>query len=167
MNRSTQPNLKLDPQNRRADAAILDRLLLVDNGREKELVNYDAEALRRDVRRSLEILLNTRQPSGSLADDFQALAASTYRYGIPDFTQLGWGGKERLREFCQNVESTIAMFEPRLAAVRVELAEERERRDRILRFRIRARLQVRPKPQEVVYDSVVDPNTSEFEVRSS
>jgi type VI secretion system lysozyme-like protein len=167
MTRSSQSNLRSDPQNRRVAAGIIDRLLLVDDGLQNRLDDYDADELRHDVRRNLEILLNTRQPSGPLPDELRKLAESAYRYGIPDFTEIGWGGTEQLRAFCKRVETAVAAFEPRLVGVRVEPVEQGDQRDRILRFRIRAKLQVRPRPQEVVYDSVVNPTTYEFEVQTT
>jgi type VI secretion system protein ImpF len=167
MTRTSAFGSKTDPQNRRVVASVFNRLLLVDDGQQRQLNDYDADALRRDVCRSLETLLNTRQSHDPDPRDVQHLAVSAYRYGIPDFTEIGWGGNEQLREFCRRVESAVTLFEPRLAAVRVELYDTNERRDRVLRFRIRARLMVRPRPQDVIYDSVVDPTTYEFEVRTA
>jgi type VI secretion system lysozyme-like protein len=160
--------LKVDPQSKRVVASIVDRLLLVDDDQQRRLNEYDVDELRHDVRRSLETLLNARQAGGVLSDELKCLAESVHQYGIPDFTEMGWGGKEQLRDFCKRVERAIATFEPRLVGPRVELIEQGGNvRDRILRFRIRAWLHVRPHPQEVVYDSVVDPTTHEIEVRTA
>jgi type VI secretion system lysozyme-like protein len=168
MTRTSASGSTTDPQNRRVVASVLDRLLLVDDGRQQRLDEYGVDELRRDVCRSLETLLNTRRGYELESPDLKQLAESAYRFGIPDFTEIGWGGNDQLRRFCQRVELAVAQFEPRLTGVRVELYDEAaQHRDRILRFRIRARLQIRPRPQEVVYDSVVDPTTYEFEVRTT
>ena len=158
-------NPRIDPRARRVTASIFDRLVLIDADGQRELEQYDAKSLRADVRRSLEAILNTRRPMGKLPPELSLLADSIYLFGIPDITDIAFGAPDQMRAVCQRVEMAISRFEPRLLNVRVELqGQETFQRDRVLRFRIRAKLQARPRPQEVVYDSVVKPNTNEFEV---
>lgn len=168
MSKESLSNSRIDPQSRRVTASIFDRLLLIDDRQQRQLDDYDAKALRRDVRQNLEHLLNTRRPTGVLASELSALSKSTFYFGVPDFTEIGFGGTEQIRAICEQVEAAIAQFETRLMAVRVELNDLPEHgRDRVLRFRIRAKLQARPRPQDVIYDSIVDPATHSFEVRTT
>jgi type VI secretion system protein ImpF len=72
--------------------------------------------------------------------------------------------REQLRQI---VERVLQTFEPRFKSVRVELLENRERDDRLLRFRIDALLYAEPAPEPVVFDSQLEPTSAIFEVTTS
>ena len=58
----------------------------------------------------------------------------------------------------------IRRHEPRLLRVSVELVSNPEPVDRTLRFKIDALLRADPAPEPVVFDSTVEPATTQFAV---
>jgi len=145
--------------------SVLDRLLLVDDGEYAILDNYDEQDLENDVRRSLEQLFNARCRCGVYDDAFRELKRSLYEYGIPDFTEGGFGGPRELANFCRSVASAITRCEPRLFRVQVTPLEE-SIRERVFRFQVHARLHVKPRPREVVYTTGMELATYAFEVNN-
>jgi type VI secretion system protein ImpF len=66
----------------------------------------------------------------------------------------------------RQVERTIAQFEPRLARVRVSLVEqETENARRELRFVIEGTLRMDPNPEQVIFDTVLEISSGEYEVK--
>ena len=64
------------------------------------------------------------------------------------------------------VERALAQFEPRLARIRVSLVEdETEAARRELRFVIQATLRMDPNPEQVVFDTVLEFSSGEYEVK--
>ena len=49
------------------------------------------------------------------------------------------------------------MFEPRFKEVKVAYVENKDQKDRTLRFRIDAMLYADPTPEVIVFDSVLEP----------
>jgi hypothetical protein len=66
--------------------------------------------------------------------------------------------------FSPIIERCIRRFEPRFKSVRVELVDDGSM-DRVIRFRIDAKLYTEPVPETVVFDTALEPTTAEFEVR--
>ncbi|MBB4287209.1 type VI secretion system baseplate subunit TssE [Roseospira goensis] len=125
------------------------------------------EALRRAVRRDLEMLLNTRQRCISPPPDLDEVRLSVMDYGIPDFTGEDMAAPEHRELLRAAVEDTIRRFEPRFLQVSVSMAGESEPMDRRLCFRIEALMRAYPSPEPVVFDSFLDPVTRDMEVRSA
>jgi type VI secretion system protein ImpF len=148
--------------------SVFDRLLDDDPTNSREPATSRRQVLRDlklSVRRDLENLLNTRQRYGQWPASLAELETSLVNYGIPDFTGVNMSipsERERLRGVIQRV---IEQFEPRFRTVRVQLLENLEAFDRILRFRIDGLLEVDPAPEPVVFDSQLEPTTATFEVR--
>jgi type VI secretion system protein ImpF len=65
----------------------------------------------------------------------------------------------------RQVEETIATFEPRLASVKVTLAETTEDGKRQLRFLIEGLLRMEPNPEQVVFDTVLEIASGEYHVK--
>jgi type VI secretion system protein ImpF len=98
--------------------------------------------LRGSVARDLEALLNTRQEIlEELPTEFTELNQALLAYGL---------------------ERAISTFEPRLKNVRVVIENPR---DRTLRFRVEAVLQVKPASEPVSFDAVLRLNTQEYVVQ--
>jgi len=66
--------------------------------------------------RHLERILNTRQGSVQIADD----------YGIPDFTDTSSGFSDTVRDLERTIRNTIQKYEPRLKSVRVKVVPQEE-----------------------------------------
>ena len=66
--------------------------------------------------------------------------------------------------FARQIEAIIRENEPRLVRVAIELTANPDPKDRTLRFRIDALLRADPAPEPVVFDSTVEPVTTQFAV---
>ena len=78
---------KVDP-NQGLMPSILDRLVDPDSGGTGWRRGYGVEQMIDAVRRDLEDLLNTRQSSGDLPEDFVEVHNSLISFGLPDLTSL-------------------------------------------------------------------------------
>ena len=155
-----------DPRNR-ITPSIYDRLLDDKPYEEKDDPadrHFDFDRYKRAVSRDLEMLLNTRrEPLGDLSP-YPETRRSLLAYGLPDFTAMSLKNEADRKRIISEVEQTIALFEPRLAQVRVTLESSDELRP-TLGFRIDALLKVDPAPEPVTFDAVLQINTQHYEVR--
>jgi type VI secretion system protein ImpF len=123
--------------------------------------------IRNSVRRDLQALLNTRRrplpPHERLAAE---LSASLVGYGLPDLHTMGAGGqyRDQLRRI---IEDTVSRFLPVFSSLEVTPLDNLDPLDRALRFRISALLHLEIEDQPIVFDSVLDPASRQFTVRSS
>jgi type VI secretion system protein len=106
----------------------------------------DSTALQvRSIISHLRKLLNTRQGSACIAED----------YGIPDLTDLlGEGVSQAIRQVEQSLQQTIAKYEPRLSSVRVSLDSGRESDPLSRKFRVEGRL-ADPKNYPIIFETVI------------
>jgi type VI secretion system protein ImpF len=158
-----RPNQPLVP-------SVLDRLLDYDPQVSREAPASQHQVLRelkQSVRRDLENLLNTRVRNLSWPPHLEELNRSLVDYGLPDFTGMSLGSADDRAAFCRLVEAVIRRYEPRFQSVSVQPQDSAEPLDRTLRFRIDALLRVEPVPEPVVFDSVVEPTTGDFQVRGA
>ncbi|ABC30957.1 MULTISPECIES: type VI secretion system baseplate subunit TssE [Hahella] len=113
--------------------------------------------LRESVRRDLEDLLNTRYRPISASDNLRQLDESLINYGLPDLHTINFLSAEGKSQFCRTVEQHIAMFEPRFKSVRVITLDEDWAEGATLHFRIEAVLFAEPAPEEISFDSSLEP----------
>jgi type VI secretion system protein ImpF len=138
--------------------SLLDRL--IDDNPESSadpVVGYQQsrDRILASLRRDLEWLLNTRRGPEADPEEFEELRRSLYHYGLPDLTTIS------------QVKETILAFEPRLANVRVSEAPAPpgEVRRRELRFIIHGLLRMEPNPEQVVFDTVLELASGEYDVK--
>jgi type VI secretion system protein ImpF len=146
--------------------SLLDRLIDEDPKRSEEVPLTRAQSLREfkaAVRRDLEWLLNTRQPLDIPVGP--QLRNSLYTYGLPDiasFSVLSVRDRQRLTHA---IEEAVARFEPRIAAVKVSLADTSGgEKAPNLRFVIEGMLRVDPSPEPVSFDTMLDLANGEYRV---
>lgn len=140
--------------------SILDRLLddaphnasEIDPGHHQQL-----KQLRNSVRRDLENLMNTRFRIVQPPEEFRQVDASLLNYGLPDLATVNISDLEKRKAFTRQLEKIIKMFEPRFKDVKVSYLDNKDQKDRTLRFRIDATLYADPSPEVVVFDSVLEP----------
>ena len=147
--------------------SVLDRLLDPNPERERDHPSARGQAmheLRASVGRDLENLLNTRQRCLSFPSDLTELEQSTVNYGIPDFSGANFATPQGRQDFQKAIERTIRRFEPRFKTVKVSLLENLEPEDRTIRFRIEALMYAEPAPEQMIYDSHIDPVPRDFSV---
>ncbi len=116
------------------------------------------------VRRDLENLLNTRWRCIPWPKDLEQLKQSLVSYGIPDFTGMSFSNPVSQREFCRVIEKTIRTYEPRLHRVTVSIPGNDDPEDRTLRFQIEALFPIGDLPEPVVFETFVEPATSNVKV---
>ena len=117
------------------------------------------------VQRDLEWLLNTRRIVEAATEDFEELHKSVYNYGMPDITSLSRDSVSSRKQLLRQVEQTLAIFEPRLANVRVSMVEvEGEALHRELRFVVEATLKLDPTPEQVMFDTVLHFSSGQIDV---
>ena len=119
------------------------------------------------VRRDLENLLNTRRRCLPPPDDLTELERSLVHYGLPDFTGKSMATAESREEFRRVLEEVIRDWEPRFQTVSVTLLESAEPLDRTLRFRIDVLMYADPAPEQLVFDSTLEPMTGDFEIKGA
>jgi type VI secretion system protein ImpF len=153
---------------RSVQQSLLDRLVDLDPKSSSELPPTWSESVRQlkaSLRHDLEWLLNTRRIPVHPPESFEELPKSLYNFGFPDITSLGRDSREVRLRLLRQVEETIATFEPRLAGVRVSLAESAEDGSRQLRFLIEGLLRMEPNPEQVVFDTLLEISSGEYHVK--
>jgi len=150
--------------------SILDRLLddEPDNPREPPRNRHQIlRELKQSVRRDLQNLLNSRWRCVEWPPDLDHLDTSLVNYGIPDFTGIQFSAARAREQLRRTIEAVVQRFEPRFQRVRVELLSSQDSIDRRIRFRIDALLYAEPAPEPVVFDTIVETTTGDFEVKGA
>jgi type VI secretion system protein ImpF len=150
----------------RITPSVLDRLLDYDPQSTREAPKSRSASLtdlRQAVRRDLEWLLNTRCFVDADDEGLTEAKRSVAYFGMPDFTGLSVQDAQAKDDLVRAIETAIKNFEPRFLGVKVTL-EPVDGLDRQLRFRIEARLDVDPVPEQIVFDSVMQAGTGGFSV---
>ena len=144
---------------RTVQASVLDRLTDEDPRSPVDPRVTYAESLRAfkaGVQRDLEWLLNTRRTTDTDVDALDEVRKSLYNFGMPDITSMSRDSLPERTQLLQQVEETLALFEPRLGQVRISMAEmEGELHRRELRFIVEATLRLDPTPEQVMFDTVL------------
>lgn len=153
---------------RSVQQSLLDRLTDLDPKSSVEAPpswTASVRQLKASLRHDLEWLLNTRRIPTPAPEGFPELARSLFHFGFPDITSLGRDSKDVRVKLMRQVEETIELFEPRLAGVRVSLAESEDNGKRELRFLIEGLLRMEPNPEQVVFDTVLEISSGEYHVK--
>lgn len=122
------------------------------------------EDLKQSVRRDLEWLLNTRKPLWNVPETLEEANNSLAVYGLRDMTGISIKNPHIQKELIEDVERTIKIFEPRLIDLKVSL-EPFEHTDKHLKFKIESRLDVEPAPEPIVFDTVLELGSGDFEIK--
>lgn len=150
----------------RITPSILDRLLDFDPELSSEAPKSRSKSLRElkiSVRRDLEWLLNTRRFIEHIPENLEETHKSVAVYGLPDFTAASAKNPVEQKRLVKQIETAIKTFEPRFLDLKVTL-EPSGTIERLLKFRIDARLDVEPTPEPVCFDTVFQLGSSEFSV---
>lgn len=140
--------------------SVLDRLLDDAPGERAEVPasrSATLAALRAAVRRDLEALLNSRLRPRGTPKDLAEIDASVVGYGIPDFVAVSAEGGEWRERLRRALEDAIRRHEPRFIRVSVALLAEGEGLERSIRFRIEALMRADPAPEQLSFDSRLEP----------
>lgn len=151
----------------RITLSVLDRLIDEDPQLSTEAPASRPKSLRQlklAVRRDLEWLLNTRQVVTGIPEDLKETTHSLASYGLPDFTSYSIKSPAERNKVRRALENAISTFEPRLADVLVSIDPLREN-ERVIKFRVDARLKVDPVPEPITFDTVLQLGTGKYIVQ--
>jgi type VI secretion system protein ImpF len=104
------------------------------------------------VRRDLEWLLNSRAFPEDIDERLEEVKKSVVVYGLPDITGISAKSHIEQKRLTESLENAIRIFEPRFLNLKVTL-EPVNNIDRLLKFRIEARLNVEPTPEPIAFDT--------------
>ena len=121
--------------------------------------------LKAALRRDLEWLLNTRRNPYAAPESMAELSQSLYNYGLPDFSAMSANSPKDRQQLLTEIERTVALFEPRLANVRVILVEGSGIGTRAVRFQIEGSLQMDPSPEHISFDGELQLANGEYQIR--
>jgi len=152
----------------RVSTSVLDRLIDYEPEVSREPIGSRSKSLRQlkqSVMRDLEWLLNTRQIAGGIPEDLTETSNSVANYGLPDFTVLTTDSSDDQKFIKREIEDAIRRFEQRLEAV-VVTVDSSTSPERIIRFRIDARLKIEPTPEPITFDTVLQLRSGEYHVKA-
>jgi type VI secretion system protein ImpF len=147
--------------------SVLDRLIDNDPTQSAEAPLTRAQSLRAlkgALKRDLEWLLNTRRTIDPAPDSARETVRSVYHYGFADISSKSVLSTQDQNDLVREMESAIAIFEPRLKRVKVRM-EPLTDRSPGLHFVIDGLLNVDPAPEPVRFDTVLDIGRGQYEVR--
>ena len=144
--------------------SLLDRLMLDPDIDETRSPERWRNRIRDSVRRDLEILLNTRRWIDTWPAALGELDTSLLSYGLPDIYNQAFTTDAQRDAFRVQLVQIIRRFEPRFKSVTVELLNNADPLDRTLRLRIQAVLLADLDGEPVVYDSMLDVASRNFQV---
>jgi len=151
----------------RITPSVLDRLLDFEPDVSREAPRSRSKSLRElklSVRRDLEWLLNSRAFPEEIDERLEEVKKSVVVYGLPDITGISAKSHIEQKRLTEALETAIKNFEPRFLNLKVTL-EPVNNIDRMLKFRIEARLNVEPTPEPIAFDTVLQLGSGEFEVK--
>ena len=124
-------------------------------------------AFRRSVERDVESLLNTRRTMHPAPEELADVRHSVYEYGLIDTTGIPVGTPGGRDQLLAALRDAIVRFEPRLAETRVRLLEADQGRAPQLRFVVEAVLLMERERQQVVFDTVLEVASGEYDVHDN
>lgn len=129
---------------------------------------YTAKELIEDIRRNIELILNSRlmipseyllRPTSPAASRY--LNNSLVNFGIADIQSLNLGDDLMEARFCESVRIGIERFEPRVANVAIEMTPSL--RDRVINISVKGSLVVAPF-EDIRFQSGIEPEMQKFVV---
>ncbi len=139
--------------------SVLDRLVDHEPNSQVEAPLTRTQSVRQlksAARRDLEWLLNTRRNFREPDESLQETSHSLYVYGLPDFSTYTMASPADQARLLRHLLTTIKMFEPRLANVRIVPLENPTVGLQRFRLRIEGMLLMDPTPEPVSFDTVIE-----------
>jgi type VI secretion system protein ImpF len=145
-------------------ASVMDRL----SGTHGARGTVGLREIKQAVFRDLQWLLNSRRWWPTDLELLDEIPTSILNYGVPDTSTYSWVASEDQRKVCSVIENVIKRFEPRLVprTVKVALVERDGVDDFSVRMRIEAVLAVDPFTEAVSFDTDLDVDTGDFQMKS-
>ena len=150
--------------------SILDRLIdeAPDRGADPPMSFVDqVRDVREAIRRDLEALLNTRRcpttPPAALSELRDALVS----YGVDGIVSANLMTDQAKLKLAEAIERRVALFETRLADIRVTILKSRTMTERALRMRILATFRLHEGMPPISFESTIDPSTQRVLVEAA
>lgn len=159
-----------DEYNTAVTLSVLDRLVDHEPDISSEAIPTRTQSVRQlkdGLRRDLEWLLNTRRIAVPPPETLKEVNRSLYLYGLPDFTAYALNSPKDQVKLVRFLHSTVKLFEPRLANVKIVPLEGPGGKTRTLRFRIDGLLIMDPAPEHVSFDTVLELTSGQYEVENA
>jgi len=149
--------------------SVLDRLIDLEPDRKLEPPLTRAQSLRElraALRRDLEWLFNTRATIEEPPESLREVERSVYNYGIQDTSILSLKSPKDQELLARSIRTAITFFEPRLQAAKVTI-EPSSDDVRGIHFNIEGLLRMDPAPEPVFFDTLLEPSSGEYKVKST
>ncbi|MGQ0646592.1 MAG: type VI secretion system baseplate subunit TssE [Gemmatimonadaceae bacterium] len=147
--------------------SLLDRLTDDEPkvGADRSVTREESErAFRASVERDVEALLNTRRTIVTAPEGFTQVPRSVYEFGLIDTTGITMGTKAGRERILASLRDAIERFEPRLAETRIRLVQEDQTGAPQVRFVVEAILLMDRDRERVVFDTVLEVASGEYDV---
>lgn len=151
----------------RVTPSVLDRLLDFEPRNQNEAPKSNSRSvaeLKQSVRRDLEWLLNSRSYHAEIDEKAEEIRKSVVTYGLPDFTGMSVRNRHDMKKLKKALEEAIKRFEPRFLDVKL-VVDDPDNKDRMIKFRIEAFLNMEPAPEPVTFDTVLELGSGDFVVK--
>ena len=148
--------------------SVLDRLIDPEPDRQLEPPMTRAQSLRElkaALRRDLEWLFNSRSTIEEPPESLREVERSVYNYGVRDTSSLYLRSPKDQDYLVKSIRNAITFFEPRLQAVKVTIEPATEEA-RGIHFSIEGLLRMDPAPEPVFFDTLFEPTSGEYKVKS-
>jgi type VI secretion system protein ImpF len=149
--------------------SVLDRLIDLEPERRLEVPPNRAQSVRdlkAAVRRDLEWLLNSRKTIEESPASLKEVGRSVYNYGLPDVSSLYLRSTKDQLFLLESIKAAVNFFEPRLLSVKVRMEQGTDEK-RVIRFAIEGLLRMDPAPEQVLFDTMLEPMSGQYQVKGS
>ena len=149
--------------------SVLDRLIDQEPDHKLEPPMTRAQSLRElraALRRDLEWLFNTRCSIDEPPESLREVERSVYNYGVHDTSSLYLRSPKDQEFLAKSIKTAITSFEPRLQGVKVTIEPSTDE-VRGIHFSIEGLLRMDPAPEPVFFDTVLEPSSGEYKVKST
>jgi len=149
--------------------SVIDRLIDPEPERKLEPPLSRAQSVRdlkASVRRDLEWLLNSRKTIEESPASLKEVGRSVYNYGLPDVTSLYLRSPKDQAFLLESIKAAVSFFEPRLLNVKVRMEPATDDK-RVIRFAIEGLVRMDPAPEQVLFDTMLEPMSGQYQVKGS
>lgn len=149
--------------------SIIDRLIDYEPKNSREAPKSRSQSLKelkQAVRRDVESLLNTKIAHDEIPEGLKEVNDSLATYGLKDFVGMSSKDSDERKELLKSVERALRKFEPRFLNLKVTV-KDLESLERGVRFQIEGNLRLEPTPEPIVFDTVLQMGSGDFEVREA
>ncbi|AJC82983.1 MULTISPECIES: type VI secretion system baseplate subunit TssE [Rhizobium] len=123
--------------------------------------------VREAIRRDLEALLNTRRCPTTPPTALSELRDALVSYGVDGIVSANLMTDQAKLKLAEAIERRVALFETRLADIRVTILKSRTMTERALRMRIQATFRLHEGMPPISFESTIDPSTQRVLVEAA